>query len=273
MDWNCSGRYELNINKLLLTIGVDQHQKKLSQDVMSHPFLETRRSREPYGSADWSVLPHKVLSLVTLCPCFGQYNRPLIWWRSRLSSFPLPFPAMSIPPGQLGVWWFPYNMAPQTQAHYWIQGWTIETVEESNAGGKTIWMGDFLRDFQWQSWLYLIATKNTGVFLGTSNGKESACNAGDPGSISGPGGSPGEGHGSPLQYSCLENSMDRGVWQSMGSQRVRHDWVINTDTPQTLPTIPPTPCWQWFLCVPSYFCFIRRHPSTACNTISNKRPA
>ena len=90
MDWNCSGRYELNINKLLLTIGVDQHQKKLSQDVMSHPFLETRRSREPYGSADWSVLPHKVLSLVTLCPCFGQYNRPLIWWRSRLSSFPLP---------------------------------------------------------------------------------------------------------------------------------------------------------------------------------------
>ena len=231
MDWNCSGRYELNINKLLLTIGVDQHQKKLSQDVVSHPFLETRRSREPYGSADWSVLPHKVLSLVTLCPCFGQYNRPLIWWRSRLSSFPLPFPAMSIPPGQLGVWWFPYNMAPQTQAHYWIQGWTVETVEESNAGGKTIWMGDFLRDFQRQSWLYLIATKNTGVFLGTSNGKESACNAGDPGSISGPGGSPGEGHGSPLQYSCLENSIDRGAWwaiQSIGSQRVRHNWATNT---------------------------------------------
>ena len=35
--------------------------------------------------------------------------------------------------------------------------------------------------------------------------------------------SPGEGNGNPLQYSCLENSMDRGAWQSMGSQRVRHD--------------------------------------------------
>ena len=35
--------------------------------------------------------------------------------------------------------------------------------------------------------------------------------------------SPGEGNGNPLHYSCLENSMDRGAWQSMGSQRVRHD--------------------------------------------------
>ena len=45
-----------------------------------------------------------------------------------------------------------------------------------------------------------------------SVGKESACNAGDPGSIPGMGRSPGEGNGNPLQYSCLENPMDRGVW-------------------------------------------------------------
>ena len=45
---------------------------------------------------------------------------------------------------------------------------------------------------------------------------------GDVGSIPGLGRSPGEGNGNPLQYSCLENSMDRGAW-SMGSQRVRHD--------------------------------------------------
>ena len=45
-------------------------------------------------------------------------------------------------------------------------------------------------------------------------GKESACNAGDPGSIPGLGRSPGEGYGNPLQYSCLENSMDRGFWWS-----------------------------------------------------------
>ena len=41
--------------------------------------------------------------------------------------------------------------------------------------------------------------------------KESACNAGDPGSISGSGRSPGEGKGNPLQYSCLGNPMDKGT--------------------------------------------------------------
>ena len=43
------------------------------------------------------------------------------------------------------------------------------------------------------------------------DGKESACNTGDPGSIPGLGRSPGEGNGSPLQYSCLENPMNREV--------------------------------------------------------------
>ena len=45
-----------------------------------------------------------------------------------------------------------------------------------------------------------------------SDDNESACNAGDLGSISGSGRSPGERNGYPLQYSCLENSMDRGAW-------------------------------------------------------------
>ena len=43
-------------------------------------------------------------------------------------------------------------------------------------------------------------------------GKESACSAGDLGSIPGLGRSPGEGNGNPLQYPCLENLMDRGAW-------------------------------------------------------------
>ena len=61
-------------------------------------------------------------------------------------------------------------------------------------------------------------------FHGGFHGKESTCNAGDLGSISGSGRFPGGGHGNPLQYSYLENPMDRGAWlQSMGSQRVRHD--------------------------------------------------
>ena len=44
------------------------------------------------------------------------------------------------------------------------------------------------------------------------SGKESACKAGDSGSIPGSGRAPAEGNGDPLQYSCLENLMDRGAW-------------------------------------------------------------
>ena len=52
-------------------------------------------------------------------------------------------------------------------------------------------------------------------FLGGSDGKESACNAEDLGSIPGPGISPGEGNGNPLQYSHLGNPVDRGAWQAI----------------------------------------------------------
>ena len=54
----------------------------------------------------------------------------------------------------------------------------------------------------------------TKCFPGGSDGKESACNAGDPGSIPGFGRFPGEGNGYPLEYSCLKNSMDRKAWQA-----------------------------------------------------------
>ena len=49
-------------------------------------------------------------------------------------------------------------------------------------------------------------------FPGSSVGTESACCAGDVGSIPGLGSSPGEGNGDPVKYYCLENSMDRGLW-------------------------------------------------------------
>ena len=52
-------------------------------------------------------------------------------------------------------------------------------------------------------------------FRYSSDGKESACNAGDLGSLPGLGRSPGEGHDYALQYSFLENSMDRGAWQAI----------------------------------------------------------
>ena len=59
----------------------------------------------------------------------------------------------------------------------------------------------------------------------SSVSKESACNAGDPGSIPGWERYPGEGNGDPLQYSCLENPMDRGAWQATvhGVTKVRDD--------------------------------------------------
>ena len=54
------------------------------------------------------------------------------------------------------------------------------------------------------------------VFPGGSDGKESVCKTGDWSLIPGLGRSPGEGNGNPVQYSCLENSMDRGAWWATG---------------------------------------------------------
>ena len=62
-------------------------------------------------------------------------------------------------------------------------------------------------------------------------GKESACNAGDPGLIPGSGRFPGEGNGNPLQCFCLENPRDR--LPSMGSQRVRHGLATKSPPPVT----------------------------------------
>ena len=59
-----------------------------------------------------------------------------------------------------------------------------------------------------------------GCLPGGLEGKESACNAGDLGSIPGLGRSPGEGNGNSLQFSCLENLMDRGAWQAIDRKSV-----------------------------------------------------
>ena len=57
-----------------------------------------------------------------------------------------------------------------------------------------------------------IYSTRVGGFPGDSDSKESTCKAGDLVSIPGLGKSPGDGNGNPLQYSCLENPMDRGAW-------------------------------------------------------------
>ena len=77
------------------------------------------------------------------------------------------------------------------------------------------WAGSCMWDFgtlgRDTGWRYKSGSYQQG-FPSGSDGKESTCNAGDPGSIPGSGRSPGGGSGNPLQYSCLENSMDRGAW-------------------------------------------------------------
>ena len=72
------------------------------------------------------------------------------------------------------------------------------------------------------SWLLLLCA----FALAGSYSRVSACNAGDLGSIPGLGRSPGEGNGKPLQYSCLENPMDREAMCPWGC-RVIHDWVTS----------------------------------------------
>ena len=73
-------------------------------------------------------------------------------------------------------------------------------------------------------------------FTSSSVGKGSACSAGELSSIPGSGRSPGEGNGSPLQYSCLENPMDRGAWRATvhGVARVGRDLAAKQ---------PPPPNW------------------------------
>ena len=78
----------------------------------------------------------------------------------------------------------------------------------------------------------------------TTDGKESACNAGDPGSIPGSGRSPGEGSGYPLQHSCLENPADGGAWRAAVHKlkraeydRVTHAFIITRATSRVT-----TPC-------------------------------
>ena len=85
-------------------------------------------------------------------------------------------------------------------------------MREGKEGGKGL--GE-----DWGAQLYLnvlFERKRAGKesFPCGSDGKESACNAGDLSSIFELGRSPGEENGNPLQYSCLENSMDRGTWRA-----------------------------------------------------------
>ena len=106
-----------------------------------------------------------------------------------------------------------------TGCHHWLNGresgWTLGVGD--GQGGLACWDSWGRKESdttEWLNWTELNwredwSSKN---FPGGSVGKDSACIAGDLGSIPGSGKSPGEGNGNPLQYSCLENPMDRGAW-------------------------------------------------------------
>ena len=88
-----------------------------------------------------------------------------------------------------------------------------KTQNAQRGGCLTLWPNmNNLRIKQIQYWIIIHSV--TYDFLGGSDGKASAYNVGDLGLIPGLGRSPGEGNGNPLQYSCLENPMDRGDWKA-----------------------------------------------------------
>ena len=94
-----------------------------------------------------------------------------------------------------------------------------------------------------------LSTKKNMGFPGGSDGKESAYNAGDPGSISGLGRSPEEENGYPLQYSCLENSMDRGAWQAKGvtksqTQLSDQHYFFHEEYKEICKFVNVAPCFQ-----------------------------
>ena len=95
-----------------------------------------------------------------------------------------------------------------------------------------------LSDFRGHLWARPSTEWASQVALVVKNPPANAGDARDAGSITGSGKSPGVGNGNLLWYSCLENSMDRGTWsatvhESMGQQRVGHNWVTeHTSTEQ-----------------------------------------
>ena len=102
------------------------------------------------------------------------------------------------------------------------KSWFIEKDPDS---GKD-WGQEEKGETGWNGWI-ASPTQRTCIWAissGGSDNKESACNAGDPGLIPGSGRFPGEKKEYPLQYFCLENSMDKGVWQAT-VHRVTKSWT------------------------------------------------
>ena len=122
---------------------------------------------------------------------------------------------MSCPQGLSFFWRLcPAPFPPVTVSGYILLGvtWRISLFIESPVIPKKKLTSSRI-SLLWSNRFFIVSTfPYSQGFPGSLVGKESACNAGDLGLIPGLGRYPGDGIGSPLQYSCLENSMDRGAW-------------------------------------------------------------
>ena len=91
----------------------------------------------------------------------------------------------------------------------------MDTDTRTHTHTHTLWFNSLNRPKSGNSPIAMRTFRALGLFPGDSADKESAYNAGDPGMTSGSARSPRQGNGYPLQYSCLENSMDREAWQAI----------------------------------------------------------
>ena len=155
--------------------------------------------------------------------------------------------------GSPGLGIMPYYLATSCkELTHWKRPWCWERLGAGGEGDDRGWDGWMASPTRW-AWVWVNSgsswwTGRPGVlqFTGSqrvghnwatelnwtdSHGKESACNMVDLGLISGSGRSPGGEHGNPLQYSCLENPMDRGAWQATAhGVAKRQTWLSNYTT-------------------------------------------
>ena len=166
-----------------------------------------------------------------------QINSP-----STASLLPI-FPSLRYPSPKLAAASFrhslPQALCSQERSHDSVQPWRQERKcnrDDLLGSWTNFCLGshilndpsqDLLPNFLFLILISLKEDPQNYICLGLTNGfPGGAGDVRDTGSILGSGRSPGEGHGNPLQYSCLENPMDRGAWRllSIGLQRVGHDW-------------------------------------------------
>ena len=136
------------------------------------------------------------------------------------------------PPRLLRLWDFP-GKSTGVGCRFLLQ--RIFPTQELNPG--LLHCRQILYQLSYEGNAYYVPSNNGEIKSpGGSEDKASACNAGDLGSVPESGSSPGEGNGNPLQYSCLENPMNRGTWLATvhGIARVGHD--LETKPPSHVDT-------------------------------------